>query len=331
MQKAVIIHSQKRMNKVLILGRIPPPNGGVTVHVSRLIEALKHKKPESFEFIDFRKRPVKACLKLLCCKVVHLHSSNPYLQLFLALACRLLLKKTVITFHGNLGRYGFLKNCIADFSVRLASTPIVLNTESLHKARIINKNAICLTAFIPASIPTSLNPQLLENLHKFREKYKILFCTNAWKLTFDKHGNEIYGITGIIRNLEKTTHAGLVISDSSGSYEVYIQKLFGKIPDHVFTISEKHDFRNVLALCDAFIRNTTTDGDSLSIHEAIDRKVIVFASDCVTRPFACRLFSNIELVDFVSELQIPQCPENPTPEHYEDVVKKLLNVYETYL
>lgn len=319
------------MNKVLIIGRVPPPNGGVTVHVIRLLEALKQRKPECFEFIDFRKKPVKTCLQVFRYKVIHLHSSNPYVQLFLALICKLLGKKAIITFHGNLGRYGLLKNAAVNLSVRLSSTPIVLNSESLQKAEKLNKNAIQITAFIPSSVHTRLNPQLLEMLLQFRKKHKFLFCTNAWKLTFDKYGNEIYGISGIIRNLEKTPQAGLIVSDPSGTYKVYIQNTFGKIPGNVFIINKFHDFRNVLPLCDAFIRNTTTDGDSLSIYEALEQKVTVFASDCVTRPAACRLFSNIELVDFISELHLRDSPKSFDLNNYSDPVEKLLKLYETYL
>ncbi|KAA6440971.1 glycosyltransferase family 4 protein [Dyadobacter flavalbus] len=319
------------MNKILITGRTPQPYGGVTVHVSRLVEALKQRKPECFEFTDFRKKPLKTCFQVLYYKVIHLHSSSPYVQFLLALTCKLLGKKAIITFHGNLGRYGFLKNRLVDFSIRLSSTPVILNTESFQTAAKLNKNAIRITAFIPSSMHNKPDPLLLEKLYHFREKHEFLFCTNAWKLTFDKHGNEIYGITGIVRNLEKTAKAGLIVSDPSGSYKVHIQNTFGKIPGNVFIISEHHDFRNVLALCDAFIRNTTTDGDSLSVHEAIEQHVVVFASDCVTRPAACRLFSDIEVVDFVSELRLSRSSENAGSDHYEDAVEKLLNLYETYL
>jgi len=319
------------MNKILIIGRIPPPNGGVTVHVSRLLQALKQKKPECFEFTDYGKKPVKTCWQILCYKVIHLHSSNPYLQLFLALICGLLFKKSIITFHGNLGRYSMIKNSAVNLSVFLSAVPVVLNAESLQKAQKLNKNASLMTAFIPSSIDTTLNSQLLENLNKFRKKYEILFCTNAWKLTFDKQGKEIYGISGIIRNLEKADKAGLIISDPSGSYAIHIQNTFGKIPDNIFIINEYHDFRNVLTLCDAFIRNTTTDGDSLSIHEAIEKNVAVFASDCVTRPAECMLFSNIEFADFVNELKLAGSFKNPCSDKYANAVEKILNLYEIYL
>ncbi|GGC13123.1 glycosyltransferase [Dyadobacter sediminis] len=319
------------MNKILILGRIPPPNGGVTVHVSRLLDALEQREPDYFEFIDFRKKPFKAFLQLLRYQVVHLHSSSPYLQVVVAFVCKLLGKKAMITFHGNMGRYGIRKNVAVKLAVRLSFIPVVLNAGSLQKAGKLNKRAIQISAFISSSICTELNPQLLEKLHRFRKKHEFLFCTNAWKLTFDKHGNETYGISGIIHNLEKTTQAGLIISDPSGSYKAYIQNIFGVIPGNVFIISGQHDFRNVLPFCDAFIRNTTTDGDSLSVHEAMEQHVIVFASDCVMRPAACRLFSDIEVVDFVGELRLSPSLKNAGSDHHEDAVETLLNLYKTHL
>lgn len=319
------------MNKVLIIGRVPPPVGGVTVHVSRLLEALKQSKSACFEFTDYRKIPLRTCWKVLHYNVIHLHSSSPYLQLVLALICRLLFKKSIVTFHGNLGRYGLIKNFAVNLSVFLCSTPVVLNAESLQKAQKLNRNATLITSFIPSSIPPAHNPQLLEKIYQFRKMHKFLFCTNAWKLTFDKHGKETYGIAGIVRNLERTTEAGLIISDPSGNYAAYIQNIFGQIPDNVFIINEFHDFRNVLKLCDAYIRNTTTDGDSLSIYEAIEQKVTVFASDCVTRPAVCRLFCKIELVDFVSELKLVERIKRPDSEECENAVEKILDLYQRYL
>lgn len=325
------MHSRKRMNKVLIIGRVPPPIGGVSVHVSRLLEALKQREPKCFEFTDYGKKPVRTCWKVLFYTIIHLHSSNPYLQVLLALTCRLFFKKSIITFHGNLGRYGLIKNGAVNLSAFLCSTPVVLNAESFQKARKFNRKTTLITAFISSSILPALNPQLLENLYQFRKKHEFLFCTNAWKLTFDKHHKETYGISGIVRNLEQIIEAGLIISDPSGNYAAYLQSVFSKIPDNVFIINEFHDFRNVLKLCDAYIRNTTTDGDSLSIYEAIEQKITVFASDCVTRPAACRLFKAIELVDFVSELKLAESQEKPDSDHYEDAVEKILNLYQTYL
>jgi hypothetical protein len=43
-----------------------------------------------------------------------------------------------------------------------------------------------------------------------------------------------------------------------------------------------------------FIRNTTTDGDSISIHEALYLGKQVWATDCVMRPDGVNVYSKLD-------------------------------------
>jgi hypothetical protein len=141
-------------------------------------------------------------------------------------------------------------------------------------------------------------------INGFIKKHQTILCTNAWNLAFDKYGNETYGISGIIRHIGRVPGLALIVSDPSGSYRGYIKDLNGEIPDHVYFISEPHDFRNVLKLSDAFIRNTTTDGVSLSIYEALEYNVPILASAAVSRPSFCKVFNDISEIDWPEELAL---------------------------
>ena len=102
----------------------------------------------------------------------------------------------------------------------------------------------------------------------------------ASNFTLDKDGNEIYGIKLLVDLFRKYPDWGFIISDPSGSYS----KLLGELEPNICVIRGTHSFIPVLETSDCFIRYTSTDGDSLSIHEALDCGIYVIATDVVTRP-----------------------------------------------
>lgn len=309
-------------NKVLILGKIPPPIGGVTVHVSRLVQDLSLRSFDKFDFYDLRETTISIIFfQIFQYKVIHLHASNPYFQLIVAVVCRLTNKRLIITYHGNWGRYGFLKNFITGISARLTLISLVQNEESFLKAKKWNNNVRLMSAFITPVRIVPLSDYTLDKLLDYKKRYKYLFCTNAWKLTFDKYGNETYGISTLIMNISKAADSALIISDPSGTYHAYLLNHLKIIPDNTHFITEAHDFWNVLKLSDAFVRNTTTDGDSISIHEAIHCKIIVFATACVTRPLGCILYNDILEIDLSKKLEEEKANR--------DAVKVVKEVYDT--
>ena len=292
------------INKVLILGKMPPPIGGVRIHVRRLIANLSKRKYPFFHFYNLEKESIwKIFLKVPQYKVIHLHTSNAYFQLILAIYCLLIPGKLIITYHGNWGRHGIFKNFAAQLSALFAFYILVLNDESLKKVIKWNKNSLLVSAFIPPHESIPLNSNVLQKILNYQKKYKYLFCTNASNLTFDKNGKEIYGISSLIAKILKTSHTALLVSDPSGTYKKYIESYSGKLPENIFFITGIHDFYSVLKLSDAFIRNTTTDGDSISIHEAILCNIPVFATDCVSRPNECMIFKDISAIDLIEELE----------------------------
>ncbi|MCE7068080.1 hypothetical protein [Dyadobacter sp. CY326] len=321
------------MKKVLIIGKIPPPLGGVTVHVSRLVTALRESGFENFSFCNLQTEPFWSVFgKIVMHSVIHLHASNPFAQAVFALFCRMCGKKLILTYHGNWGRYSFSGNFAVNISAFLASIPIVQNPESFLCARKFNNHARLISTFIFSKDFVPLDAQTNAKLNDFRERYDHVFCTNAWKLVFDKLGNELYGISDIIRQIQKTDSAGLIISDPSASYSPFIERTFDSIPDNVLIIRGHHDFRNVLHVADAFIRNTSTDGVSLSIFEARELGVAILASDAVSRPEFCYVFGELANVDLIAALaEGKKRLENEIKCWQTDVVKQLVAVYSEYL
>jgi glycosyltransferase involved in cell wall biosynthesis len=270
---------------LLIIGKVPPPIGGVTIHVQRLYSKLK-KISYPFVFFSLSIKNILIILRvILSVKIVHLHSSNPYIRFILALYCRLLSKKILITYHGNIGRFSIYKNQIDNLSIRLAFVPIALNQGSYMISRSINKNTRLISAFIPPDINELYDSVETEKkIYEFSKNYKLLFFTNAFNVSFDSRGKETYGISQLVNIFFQLPDKGLIFSDPSGNYKKYLETKFSSLPDNLLILNYNHDFITVIRHASVMIRATTTDGDSLSVREALFLGKRVIASDCVSRP-----------------------------------------------
>lgn len=314
--------------KLLIVGKLPAPIGGVTQHTKRLVDNLKNENIR-FHFISITNKVsfiVTLVREITNARVIHLHSSNPVLRFVIGVICKIKKKRFINTIHGNLGRFNFLYNFLDIKSIQLSTYPIVLNESSFKIAQIYNNNTLKLSAFIPPVINNSLNVEEIgqDILHKI-QKFRTIFCTNAFNVSFDNKGQEIYGISMLVEIFNNYNKRCLIISDPSGKYKKYLMKHI-RFSKNIFLISYEHDFLNVLSISDCFIRATTTDGDSLSIWEAIYLGKNVIASNCVSRPDNVILYETNNKKDLENKIQ------NYTKEKFENIempktIEKLLKLY----
>ena len=274
----------KPHSTLLIIGPVPPPIGGVSVHVSRLSHLLRDHLSIKHVKIRYCLPSLLQCLIFRRFHVVHLHSSSPFLRLLVSAIPRLFQVKLVCTYHGDLGRFRPFINLIDILSVALCHTPIVLNSDSLTIAKCFNHSARFLSAYIPPIDSDKLSPEHTMILNEARQSYKFLVSTNAYNVTFTPYGFEIYGIVDLLKLFSGLSEHALIISDPSSRYYPYVLNVIGTIPPNVYFLTGEHDFVSVLPMVDIFVRNTLTDGDSLSIHEALSAGLLVFATDVVSRP-----------------------------------------------
>lgn len=272
--------------KLIVIGSIPPPIGGVSVHVKRLVENLENQQLP-FLFLDLRREKKGRIAKALFQgELIHLHTSNPYFKLLVSLFCFLTRRNLIVTWHGNLNRYGRFKNLVDKLSVWLVKIPVVLNSNSLAIAAAINKKTVMISAFIPPSSITALGMEHLSRLHALKARCAQVFCTNASYVGYDKNGKEIYQISEMIRIFNSQPQNGLVISDPTGNYANFIKEQGIVCNDNILFFSFPHDFNAVIRDTDCMVRYTTTDGDSLSVKEALYAGKPVIATNVVTRPSA---------------------------------------------
>lgn len=314
------------MANLLIIGRMPPPIGGVTAHVKRLTQSLR-RAGFDFDFCDIGQSSVlKISFEIIRHRNIHIHISNPAMQFMFAIFCRLTRKTLIITYHGSWGRYGTLGNLAVKLSAYLAYVPIVQEHAGLMRALRCNARSRLISTYIPDHEILPLAKCLHSEIASRRERYQATFCTNAWNATFDKYGREIYRISEIVERFADYPEYQLLVSDPSGNYLSYIHKNTPHISSNVFFISHLHDFKSILLLADAFIRNTSTDGVSLSIHEARELGIPILASSAADRPPFCSTFQDFLETDLKAKLEEAQrliaLPGTPP-----DTVTELMKLY----
>ena len=127
-----------------MISKLPPPIGGVTVHVKRLVQKLKERDDFQADVLDYSrlKNPLKFIIKISNAKLIHIHLSNKLFRFLLVLLLRLVNKKIVVTFHG---KYDF-QNIMDRIVLGTSTFSLVLNEFTYMHA--IKFNSMHISKFI---------------------------------------------------------------------------------------------------------------------------------------------------------------------------------------
>lgn len=310
---------------ILIIGTIPPPLGGVTIHVQRLLSGLNNQNDLKFDFLDYKRTSIfKIISKFVGYKVIHIHISNPFIRFIFSIIAKLLFCKVILTFHGNLGRHSDFKNWIDRMTIRIIDCPIILNEESLVISQNINKNSIKLSAFLPPQSIEILTEDYLNIVEDLKRNFGYVFAMNCSNYTLDNNGNDVYQVENIINCFKDIKNASIVISDPKDVYRPRFEEIIRKDNiSNVKFLSKPHSFFALLNMVDCFLRYTTTDGDSLSIHEALYQNTPVIATNIVTRPQGVIEInlSKDKLKKYIANPELIELKEYKTTNVLEELVK----------
>jgi glycosyltransferase involved in cell wall biosynthesis len=213
---ALLMGERKFVNKpsLLIIGKIPPPIGGVTIHIDRLLCSLK-KNFIDYDFYDYGKEScIRGIKKIYVAKIIHVHLSNKNIRLFFVLFLKFIHKKIIITFHG---KYSF--DDFRDYlSLYISSYSFVLNQYTYkNAAKRIQANKLGLiSSFIPPYEDNILTEDVCNQIEKLLKNKKYILCTNASNYVIDKNGHDLYGIDFLIDFIKTKNDLCLIISDPSG-------------------------------------------------------------------------------------------------------------------
>lgn len=310
-------------SELLIIGTLPKTAGvgGVTIHIERLMKCLE-KDSLKVDLCDYKVVSfVEQIAQIRQHAIIHIHASHPVLRLFYVLICTILLKKSILTIHGNVGRFSRWKNILDKIAIIFCTIPITINKNSYERAKMWNKDCMLMSAFIPPMESEDIPSWVKSWIFNRRANAHEIFCTNASAMSFTNNGEEIYGINFLCEFFQKNQQYSLVVSDPSGSYK----EMFPAMSNILF-VTGVHSFYEIIKLSDVMIRGTATDGDSLSVKEALYLKKRVIATNRVLRPDGVILYSYNDVCSFrcAIESALRNLNElNSLPENAYNELKKL--------
>jgi glycosyltransferase involved in cell wall biosynthesis len=304
--------------KVVQVGAYPPPYGGVTVHLMRLHDHLRAVGIES-TILDLSAtdkgvagvRPLDwpaavALLERSPRTIVHFHNFEAgHAGVYERLARR---HVAVLSLHNErfpaeLGRLGALRRRRALAQLRRLHCVVVDSEHSLELARGLWGAGVemrVIPEFIaPGAVPPLEHPALCA----LRRRSTLLLASNAWRLCMHE-GQDLYGLDLAVETVRRLVHdhgldvglAFLLPGGEAGDASGYLARMRRLIADlrleqRVLIVTDPiEEASSLWREADVVLRATNTDGNSLSVLEALAVGTPVVASDCVPRPEGALLF-----------------------------------------
>jgi glycosyltransferase involved in cell wall biosynthesis len=304
--------------RILLIGPIPPPNGGVSIHLLRLSKLIENDF--EIDFIDesrsikndvFNIRSFKLVQyfrKIKKSDLIYVHSGSNILRIFhLVIGC-ITSKKIILTIHSYPNKKKFFLRYIDEFFFKLASTIIIVNSEILGRISLPLEKCVVKPAFLPPVMETE--PFLPEYVSSWisnrKNRGKLIICANAWQLKIFNN-QDLYGLDMCIDVASKLVGNSIPISfvfnvsslavgeNLYMKYQSIIKKL--NLTDSFLLLNENLSFVRLIEQADIVLRPTNTDGDALTIREALYLNKTIIASDVVNRPSGTILFRSRDTND----------------------------------
>ncbi len=313
----------KKIN-VLITGPMPPPAGGISIHLQRLQHLLKHEF--NLDFIDESSSKNKLYFnikslnlfvylkKIIHSDLVFIHSGNRLFKKLHIIAGKLFGKKIIITIHGYGKKRSLLFRLYDQLVFNLANKIILVNPEIRQKLNLNEHKIVIKNAFLPPvlSEEPNLSNAIETRLIAAKQQNKTIICANASRLD-NFNGEDLYGLDMSIEATKMLVDAGIPVDvifivSSLDTGEDKFQKAQNLIQQYqiqssFFLINEKASFVKLIEQSDMVIRPTNTDGDSLTIREGLYLNKIVLASDVVKRPDGTKLFKTRDTANLFEQMK----------------------------
>lgn len=302
------MNSSKRQ-KIVLIGPMPPPFGGVSVHLQRLLMHFEAHPDFELSVIDLRRlcfhtpnRQSRNWMLLiqnfLSADKIHIHISKS-VKLLPALLARALGKELIYTHH-NVRE---LDSWSTRLIFRLAHKIILVQPSHLpaynHKIRVI-------PAYLPA-LPMAGNP-VVEERKNAGEKWMAVMSTAGTNFRQRK----LYGIAVFLQslhllNLDKEVPLQIFILDPqgvmTGQEQLLLNQVKTKYGIRIRILQDSFDFHLLLPQLDLYVRPVFSDGDAISVREALAAGVSVIASDVVRRPEGVIVFPSGNAAELAELIQ----------------------------
>ena len=312
-----------KRKKMLLVGPVPAPAGGVSIHLWR----LKHLLGDQFDidlvdesrnikpaFFNIRQKKFFTYWKKIAWSdFLFIHSGLNALRFFHILSAKLLGRKVVMTLHAYPEEKAGLQRWFDERLFSLCDQIISVNSEMLQRIHLPERKTVVHYAFLPPVMEEEkvLPVKVQQLLAEQKAAGKKIIVSNAWRL--DRFNNQdVYGVDMCIAAALRLKEMGMPVHfifniatiDSFGpAYAAYQQEIISKgLQDSFSLINEELSFVKLMEQADLVVRPTNTDGDSLSIREAIFLNKPIISSDVVKRPDGTILFANRNQAAFENTL-----------------------------
>ncbi len=287
-----------RKRNVVLIGPMPPPIGGVSTHLSRLLSRSKENEELNLSVWDIRRmclhtvdgssrNLIRVLRYFIQADIIHVHISRR-LKLFLVRFSKFCGKKVVYTHHNS-------RNLNDNLTLRTMSSvhEVILVRPLTEKFPIgIQKKIIVIPAYLHANDSTELSVGLSNQLSEGTVLFAHCFQRKDNPVLVD--GNDLYGFDVVLKAVESIMQSHpdksltLFLADPANAMKdfyrpqlTYLQK-FSKLK--IIFWNDELNFSSALKYCSILIRATRSEGDAISVREALHVGVPVIASDCVERP-----------------------------------------------
>lgn len=318
--------------RVVIIGPMPPPLGGVSVHVQRVSAKLK-KQANYVVHVEseplYRHRlffiyMIKVIYILLKVKphMVHMHTlflPNGLRELRWVMWFKRLLKFDVILIEHNCRyvqqRDKTWKDRLNKLLPSIEQQVLIgnLTAQSFAQCGIVHAQKTTVeAAFLPPlqKDEAKIVATYPQEVFTFIEQHQHVLLANASALRFFE-GKDLYGfdrsIEALARLNTKESNVGVILALSKVENEEYLACLKQKIATlqmqkHVYILTGQKELWPLLKKVDVFVRPTLSDGASVSVQEALWCNLPVVASDVCNRPDNVHLFKTGNVDDLTRVL-----------------------------
>ena len=317
--------TDNKIKNLLFIGPAPQSIGGISIHIRRLAGLMK--RDYDIDYVDeghtryegvFNLRSgnvFKYLGKVFKADIIHIHSGTYLLRAIHIVICKMLLRKQVIvTIHRDPNIEPHIR--LTKWLLKRCNCAILVNKEGYNTMRSEGK---CKYMLQPAFLPPDMEGEapLPETITNWIEKTKqnegaYLLCSNAWNLVMHD-GQDLYGLDICIEsmiqlqdNTDKQFYLIFVVASNTEQQErmAGYKKLItdNGLEDKILIWEKPASFVRILQKCDLVLRTTNTDGDAVSIREALHFGKPVLASDAVKRPEGVALFKTRDVGDLTNKI-----------------------------
>ena len=314
----------------LTIGIVPPPLGGVSVYHKRLIDRLKEDGNSVYNIDPSKFSKLQKFLSLF--KIVFNKQdviySNSFSFFFLtAVVIKSFISRSKIIHHIHspnsvLNITGWKRAFVKFYLNKVVDT---LRLDGMHvfnqivKEDLMPENMLDKVSVVrPFIAPLECDRKQVEatwpkELLEFINKQNPIVVINAFKIVHHKDfgGVDLYGLDMLsevsVNIKEKYPNIGFIFSIANDDNKDYINELKSiwqknGVEENVFLLTGQLELWPIFKYADILVRPTVTDGDAVSIREALHFGADVIASDVVPRPAGVISFKTRDLEDFNNKI-----------------------------